>query len=328
MNFAIQDNTQSLVNPISDRKVIRGSHFKVPQRLHFVLFEVAPFLGLIIAIILLPTYPPGGIELSLFVCFWILTQLGFSVGLHRLFSHNAFKTSAMGRAIWAILGCMAAPGPLLLAVAAHRRHHEYADQVEDPHSPNVYGEELWVKIHGFWHAHQGWLATNDEHPNTIYYVPDLLRDKTVTTVSRYYLVWVFLGFLIPTAIAGIAAHSWMGAFLGFLWGGLVRMCFVNSLINGVNSFCHVMGGRAFNTPEYSRNLLWLAIPSLGEGWHNSHHAFPQSAVFGLEWWQFDFGGLVILALQRLNLVWDVNVPSAKMIKGKKALLEQRPHLVN
>jgi stearoyl-CoA desaturase (Delta-9 desaturase) len=323
MNSPCEAITEPLVNPDKRQKIVTGLHLKVPQTIHFILFEVVPFFGFIAAIVLLWWIPISSVELSLFISMWFLTQIGFSVGWHRLFSHNAFKTNVVVRVILAILGSMAAPGPLLLAVAAHRRHHEYADEPGDPHSPHLFGEKFGAKLKGFWHAHDGWLATNREHANTIHYVPDLLRDKAITTVSRYYLLWVTLGLVIPAVVGGVLTESWMGAFLGFLWGGLVRMFFVNNLINGVNSFSHVFGGRAFNTPDRSRNNLWLALPSLGEGWHNSHHAFPQSAVFGLEWWQIDIGGWVVRILEMLGLIWDVRIPTPDTIKAKKAFLEAR-----
>ena len=323
MDLTSQVITETLINPDKRQKTVTAPHLTVPQTIHFILFEVVPFLGLITAIVLLWWIPLNWVNLGLFISLWFLTQIGFTVGWHRLFSHNAFKANVVLRVTLAILGSMAAPGPLLLAVAAHRRHHEYADQPGDPHSPHLFGVGFGDQIKGFWHAHDGWLVTNREHPNTIHYVPDLLRDKALTTVSRYYLLWVTLGLVIPAVIGGIFTNSWLGAFQGFLWGGLVRIFFVNNLINGVNSFSHVFGGRSFNTPDHSRNNLWLALPSLGEGWHNSHHAFPQSAIFGFDWWQIDIGGWVVLLLEKLGLISDVKIPTADTIKAKKAFLADR-----
>ncbi|MGK7872425.1 MAG: acyl-CoA desaturase [Xenococcaceae cyanobacterium] len=319
MNIAHQILTEPLVNPDKREKTIASDHLKGPQTIHFILYEAIPFIGFITAIVLLWWFPLSLVEVGLFIGMWFLTQIGFSVGWHRLFSHNAFKTSTPIRVILAILGSMAAPGPLILAVAAHRRHHEFADKPEDPHSPHLYGEGFGAKLRGLWHAHEGWLVTNKEHANTIHYVPDLLRDQAITTVSRYYQVWVLLGLVIPAVLGGVLTGLWMGAFQGFLWGGLVRIFLVNNLINGVNSIAHVFGRRAFNTNDHSQNNLCLVLPALGEGWHNNHHAFPQSAIFGLEWWQIDIGGWVIRVLEKLGLVWDVKAPTAAMIEAKKAI---------
>ncbi|NES00530.1 MAG: acyl-CoA desaturase, partial [Symploca sp. SIO1B1] len=111
---------------------------------------------------------------------------------------------------------------------------------------------------------------------------------------------------------------WDGAFNGFLWGGLVRLFLTENFIWSINSITHVYGCRLFNTNEQSTNNIWLAIPTLGEAWHNNHHAFPHSAKFGLKWWQVDLGYWVIFTLKAVGLAWDIKVPTAGMIEFKKS----------
>ena len=303
---------------LTQTETISSAALKAPQILHFFLFQSVPCVGFIIALVLLSWFPISSVEVGLLIGMWFLTQGGFTVGWHRLFSHRAFKTTTPVRIILAILGSMAAQGPLLLAVAEHRRHHEYPDQQGDPHSPHLHGEGFGGRLKGLWHSHAGWLVTTNEHANTIRYVPDLLRDRAISTVSQYYLLWVVLGLSIPTILGGVITNSWIGACQGFLWGGLVRIFLVNNLIGGVNSIVHVYGGRGFNTNDQSRNNIWLALPTLGEAWHNNHHAFPQSAIFGLRWWQIDIGGWLILTLEKIGLAWDVKAPTTAMIEAKKA----------
>jgi len=98
-----------------------------------------------------------------------------------------------------------------------------------------------------------------------------------------------------------------------VWGGLVRVFFLHHMTFSINSICHFTGRRSFLTGDESRNVFWLALPSLGEAWHNNHHAFPTSAAHGLGLWQFDPSKLVIYGLERLGLAWDVvRIPPARL----------------
>jgi stearoyl-CoA desaturase (delta-9 desaturase) len=170
-------------------------------------------------------------------------------------------------------------------------------------------------LRGLWHAHIGWL-TDHEYPNPGYYAPDLVRDKTLAKINRYYGMWVSLGLLIPTILGGALSGSWLGALLGFLWGGPVRMFLVDNCILSINSFSHVYGAHPFNTGDNSRNNAWVALPTFGESWQNNHHAFASSARIGLKWWQLDFGYLIVWFLEKAGLVWDVNTPTPETIEAK------------
>jgi stearoyl-CoA desaturase (delta-9 desaturase) len=133
-----------------------------------------------------------------------------------------------------------------------------------------------------------------------------------------YFYWLAGGFVVPAVVAGILARSWMGALLGFLWGGLVRVFIMNHVFYWcINSVTHTFGSRPFRSNDHSTNNIWLAVPTLGQSWHNNHHAFPFSALMGLTWWQMDIGGWIIRILTKFKLAWDVKAPTAAMMQREK-----------
>ena len=272
-----------------------------------------PFLGTVIALGLLFYRPIGALELSLFFGMWLLTGLGMTVGYHRLFTHGAFSTSTPVSCLLIIMGSMAGRGPMLSWVAMHRRHHELSDHEGDLHSPNLHGATMLGRLKGFLHAHLTWMIEHD-YPNVAHYVPDLMAQRTLVAVNRYYYVWVLLGLLLPMFIGGLVADSLWGAVAGFFWGGVVRMFVVEQSMSAINSVMHSIGARPFVTRgDNSRNLGVMALLAWGEGWHNNHHAFPYSAAFGLRWFQFDPGYLFIRMLAAVGLAWNIKVPSPERI---------------
>ena len=296
-----------------DNRVIRSRHLHRLQRRHFVIFDVLPFFGTLIALGLLFYHPIGAVEIGLFFSMWLLTGLGMTVGYHRLFTHRAFSTTPVMSCFLIIMGSMAGRGPMLSWVAMHRRHHELSDHEGDLHSPNLHGITVLGRLRGFLHAHLTWMIEHD-YPNVAHYVPDLMAERTLVAVNSYYYAWVLLGLLIPALIGGVATASLWGAFTGFLWGGVVRMFVVEQSMSAINSLLHTFGARPFLTrDDNSRNLGVMALLAWGEGWHNNHHAFPYSAAFGLRWFEFDPGFLFIRLLQGLGLAWDVKVPTREKI---------------
>jgi len=278
-----------------------------------VVVVVTPFLGFIAAILLLWGHLIGGVELGILVGMYALTTIGIGVGFHRLFSHQSFQTNTAVGAMLAILGSMAAQGPVLFWAAIHRRHHAYSDRPGDPHSPHFHGEGILGMFRGLWHAHTGWLFVH-EITDWSHWIPDLLRDRVLFKINQLYFVWVFVGLLIPAILGGVLTGTWMGAFYGLLWGGLVRIFLLHHATWSVNSITHFYGGRPFCTRDESRNNLFVALVAFGEGWHNNHHAFPNSAKHGLKWWQIDINAWVIRTLEMLGLAWDVKVPTARMMR--------------
>jgi len=300
-----------------DHRVIRSRHFHKLQRRHFLLFDILPFFGTLVALGLLFYRPVGALELALFFGFWLVTGLGLTVGYHRLFTHQAFATGTAVSSLLIIMGSMAGRGPMISWAAMHRRHHELSDHEGDLHSPNLHGAGFAARLHGFLHAHLTWMVEHD-YPNVAHYVPDLMAARTLVKVNSLYYVWVLLGLFIPAAIGGLVSGSLWGAFTGLLWGGVVRMFVVEQTMSALNSVLHTFGRRPFITrDDHSGNLALMALFGWGEGWHNNHHAFPYSAAFGLRWFEFDPGFLFIRLLEGLGLAWDVKVPSPEKIARRK-----------
>jgi stearoyl-CoA desaturase (delta-9 desaturase) len=296
-----------------DNRIIRSRHLGKLQRRHFIIFDVVPFLGTLVALALLFYQPIGATEVTLFFGMWLVTGLGLTVGYHRFFTHRAFSTNVVVSCILIVMGSMAGRGPMISWAAMHRRHHELSDHEGDLHSPNLHGTAALGRLRGFLHAHLTWMIEHD-YPNVAHYVPDLMAERIWVAANRRYYRWVLLGLLIPAAIGGLAAESLWSAVTGFLWGGVVRMFVVEQSMSAINSVMHTFGARPFSTRgDNSRNLGVMALLAWGEGWHNNHHAFPYSAAFGLRWFEFDPGFLFIRLLETLGLAWNVKVPSQEKI---------------
>jgi stearoyl-CoA desaturase (delta-9 desaturase) len=132
-----------------------------------------------------------------------------------------------------------------------------------------------------------------------------VRDPVVSFIDRTFVVWVLAGFGAAFGLGVAIGGTVVAGLTGLLWGGAVRMFFLHHVTYSINSICHFFGRRGFATPDRSGNVSWLALPSMGESWHNNHHAFPTSAVHGLRWYQIDISALVISAMEKVGLVWDV-----------------------
>ena len=141
-----------------DHRIIRSRHFHKMQRRHFIVFDILPFVGTLVALGLLFYRPIGAMELGLFLGFWLISGLGLTVGYHRLFTHRAFATSTTMSAILIVMGSMAGRGPMLSWAAMHRRHHELSDHDGDLHSPRLHGGGLIGRLRGFLHAHLTWIC--------------------------------------------------------------------------------------------------------------------------------------------------------------------------
>jgi stearoyl-CoA desaturase (delta-9 desaturase) len=243
--------------------------------------------------------------LVLGICY-VLTGLGITVGFHRLFTHRSFKTTGPLRALFAALGSAAMEGPVIEWVATHRKHHQFSDQPGDPHSPHVgFGHGFKGALRGLAHAHLGWVFRGVDIANPERYAPDLLADPVVSFVDRTFFLWVVAGLALPFGLGVALTGSVIGGLTAMLWGGAVRIFFLHHATYSINSLCHFFGRRPFPTGDESRNLAWLALPTMGEAWHNNHHAFPTSAVHGLGRFQLDPSAWVIGALERCKLATDV-----------------------
>jgi stearoyl-CoA desaturase (delta-9 desaturase) len=189
------------------------------------------------------------------------------------------------------IGAAALQGGPARWATIHRRHHQMTDKQGDPHTP----------LMGFLHAHVGWVMRRDEEDGRDYrkIVPDVSgQDFWIRLLDRgvlFTLPWVL------TAILCYAIAGWRGV----LWGTVLRTLCLWHLTWCINSVCHLWGRRPNMTKDESRNVWWLGLLTLGEGWHNNHHARPAAAVHGWRWYEVDVSGYVIRLMARLGLVWKV-----------------------
>jgi len=290
-----------------------GRGFSASARRFNAVAVVLPFVAFAVAVVFLWNGLVNATDLAIFGVGYVLTTLGITMGFHRLLTHRSFETYPAIRVGLAVLGSMAVEGPPIVWVADHRKHHAYADEDGDPHSPHVHASSGFRgMLRGLYHAHIGWLITRDTASEPLRYAKDLARDRAILRVSELFGPIVLLGLLLPAA-AGLAIEGTLHAALtGLLWGGFVRIFFVHHLTWSVNSLGHYFGRRRFETRDRSSNLIALALPSLGDSWHHNHHAFPRSASHGLRWWELDVTGLLIRAMAKVGLAWNVvTIPESR-----------------
>jgi fatty-acid desaturase/radical SAM superfamily enzyme YgiQ (UPF0313 family) len=221
---------------------------------------------------------------------WIVGSLGIGMGYHRLLTHRGYKTPKWMEYVLTVCGTLALEGGPIPWVATHRLHHQNTDREGDPHSP---------RDGGFW-AHMGWVLTGKSmqrhSAELLPYVPELRKDRFHRWISRWH--WVPITIL---AVFLLAVGGWRCV----LWGIFLRTVIGLHSTWLVNSATHMWGRQRFRTRDHSRNSLWVALLTFGEGWHNNHHAYPQSARHGMAWYEFDPNWYGIWILRVLRLAWDV-----------------------
>jgi stearoyl-CoA desaturase (delta-9 desaturase) len=299
------------------RRLAKRQQVKRSLYAHALANLTIPTAGCLAALGLAYKEGVGLMEVASLAVMYFLTAGAVSVAYHRHLAHRSFKAKPAVRSLLIIAACMAAQGPPIYWTAVHRHHHSHSDELEDSHSPYRFGRGTWNMTRGLWHAHAGWLL---DHPliNFSFYVRDLLRDPLVRTIDRLYYWWVLAGLAMPAAVGWMVTGTAVGGLKGFLWGGLVRLFLVHHATWSVNSICHVFGKRPFPTSDGSANNALLAVPTVGESWHNNHHAFPYSAIFGLMPLELDLGGSFIRSLEACGLAWDVRAPNKEAIARKRA----------
>jgi stearoyl-CoA desaturase (Delta-9 desaturase) len=239
--------------------------------------------------------------LVLCVGLYLLRMLAITAGYHRYFAHRAYKTSRIVQFLLALLAQTSAQRGALWWAAKHRRHHRHSDTEFDVHSP---------RQHGVLYAHLGWIFA-PRHSVTDYRdIPDFARYPELVWLDRHpYLPAGLLG-LLTWLIAG-----WPGLVVGFCWSTVLTW----HATFAINSMAHVFGRRRYVTGDDSRNNWFLAIVTMGEGWHNNHHAYQSSVRQGFRWWEYDPTFYVLKLLSWLGIVWDLQSPPAAVVRGEQRL---------
>ena len=286
------------------------------QRVLVGVFVAVPFLALIAAIPLLWGWGLNWHDVVIALVFYWVSGLGITVGYHRYFTHGSFKAKTGLRVALAIAGSLAIEGPVITWVSDHRRHHKYSDKEGDPHSPWRYGDDWKALSKGLAYAHIGWLFDPNQTSKEKF-SPDLLADRRVKGVDRWFPGFVAFTLLAPALIGGLWSMSWWGAVTAFFWASLVRVALLHHVTWAINSICHTFGDEEFEVRDRSRNVSWLAIASFGESWHNLHHADPTCARHGALKGQLDSSARVIWALEKLGWAYDVRWPDEDRLAAKR-----------
>lgn len=234
------------------------------------------------------TWPAFGAFLLLH---WLTGSIGITMSYHRFLSHRSMKLRSPARFFGLLCGVLAGEGSPLTWAATHRLHHARSDLKGDPHSP----------LHGPWWSHMWWMLVyrTPAERDALFrrYAPDLMRDPMIMFFEKTFFLW--------QVVAGVTLYS-IGGLPMLLWGLCARMVAMYHSTWFVNSATHIWGYRNYETRDESRNLWWVALLSYGEGWHNNHHAHPQTARAGHRWWELDPTFWAIRTLQCLGLAYNVD----------------------
>jgi stearoyl-CoA desaturase (delta-9 desaturase) len=274
-----------------------------PDRVEWM--RVLPFVGMHVACLAVFVVGWSWVALGVAVALYFLRMFAITGFYHRYFSHRSFRTSRAGQFAFALCGAAAVQrGPLWWA-AHHRHHHKNSDLPADVHSP---------RQSGFFRSHVGWFLTPRNFHTRVDRVQDLARFPELRFLDRFdMLVPVLLAVVL--FLLGLALETWAPGLGTDRWQMLVWGFFVSTVVLAhatftINSLSHVIGTQPYDTKDDSRNNLFLALLTMGEGWHNNHHYFQGSVRQGFRWWQVDLTYYGLVVLSWLGVVWDLRpVPS-------------------
>lgn len=235
------------------------------------------------------------------IALYFLRIFAIGAGYHRYFAHRAFRTSRAFQFVLGFLAQTSAQRGVLWWAAHHRRHHKHSDTELDVHSPI---------LRSVFYAHVGWILVPRNEATDIKGVRDLARYKELRWLDRHpYLPAATLAFA-TWLIAGLP-----GLVVGFCWSTVA----VWHATFSINSLGHLLGRRRYVTGDHSRNNWLLALITMGEGWHNNHHAYQASVRQGFRWWEYDFTFYLLRLLSCLRLVWDLHEPPKAVVNREQRL---------
>ena len=274
-----------------------------------------PFVALVLGVI---RFWGHGLEMGdvlLAVVLYLLVGHGVTIGFHRLLAHKAFRACRPLKLALVAFGSMAFEGGPISWVANHRQHHVFADSAADPHSPQHHGGGLSGQLKGLWHAHVGWMFTA-RSVSSRRHAADLLADRDIVVINAMFPVWCVLSLALPFGVGWLLGGGVGAAVSALLWAGFVRVFVLHHATWSVNSLCHMFGRRPFTSKDRSSNVAALAIITMGESWHNGHHAFPRSARHGLLPGQWDSSARLITVFKWMSWASDVHSPTPAAIRRR------------
>jgi stearoyl-CoA desaturase (delta-9 desaturase) len=245
-----------------------------------------------------------GVVLALAFCY--LRIFAITAGYHRYFSHRTYKTSRVFQFLLALLGTMSVQKGVLWWAAHHRAHHKYSDSPRDIHS---------ARQRGFWWSHVGWILSDTYQETDWKRIPDFAKYPELRWLNKHYLV-------PPVALA---VGIWLvGSWHALLWGFFVSTVLCWHFTFTINSFTHLIGRRRYKTTDDSRNSLFFALLTLGEGWHNNHHYYQASVNQGFFWWEIDITYYILKVLSWMRVVWDLKKPPKKVLYANRVDAPEKP----
>jgi len=284
-----------------------------PQNSRSVNWQrIIPFFAVHIAClsVIWVGWSPVAVAVCLFM-FW-LRMFAITAFYHRYFSHRSFKTNRFWQFIFAVIGASAAQrGPLWWA-AHHRKHHKHSDDDHDLHSPK----------HGFLWSHMGWFTCEEAFKTDYSVIKDLAKFPELRFLNRFDILVPFLtalalfgfGHLLEIYYPELGTSAWQM----LIWGFFISTVILAHGTFTINSLCHTWGKRRFSTRDQSRNNFWLALLTLGEGWHNNHHRYAASAKQGFYWWEIDISYYILKVMSWLGIIHDLrSVPQRILDEGRQ-----------
>lgn len=274
--------------------------------------RVVPFIGLHLVSLGVIWVGWSWIAVAVAVALYAVRMFSVTGFYHRYFSHRSFRTGRVMQFIFAVMGNTAVQRGALWWASQHRRHHQHSDGDEDAHSPTRLG---------LWWSHTGWFLTRANYRTHFEVVKDLAKYAELRFLNRFdslVPLLFFAGLLgLGALLNAVAPGLHTSGMQMLVWGAISTVVLQHATFT-VNSLAHTWGKRRFATPDTSRNNLWLALLTLGEGWHNNHHHYPVAARQGFYWWEIDITYLGLRGLALLGLIHDLRpVPVEVLAEGRR-----------
>lgn len=317
--------TEALLRPVAPSRADPAAHEAAPdppapspwrQRCITAVILLAPFAALTLLAAGVVDDGLAWWNLVIAAVFYVVVALGVTVGFHRLLTHRSFEARRPLKIALAVAGSLSFQGSVIGWVAEHRRHHQFTDRTGDPHSPVRSASEPYGRVRGLLHAHAGWFFSPTD-TKAERYAPDLLADRDIVAVDRLFVPLCIVTLALPFAL-GYALTGRIGAALAaMLLAGVVRVGLLHHVTWCTNSVCHMFGTRPFRTKDDSTNFAPLALLSMGESWHNAHHAFPSLARHGVDHHQLDTSAMTIRLFERLGWATRVRWPDPSRLATRR-----------